>query len=374
MRLESGYDHHKVAKNETRCIPIKCTGTVVPHGYDLELNMSSPNKTSLYLNVSLGNGKEPPISNDLFLESFGHYTLWMRALHAMRMLEGWSKDDNGSLNDLVVTVSVYEQLGMFFEDIVCTLAAWGAWKRNPALLLGDLLDRIVTSPNETGWDPKAGNYHDKVFDQLSRGNRKERIDPYLLITSLKALDPDEFLSQIGVPWKKFPSVKLVEKRKESDWQKLPQVASGLFSVIDDPNMSLLSRGYNKLKHGPQMAIMNLEECLRRRGMTDRIDDLGIRAYDRLLFSGSRTQEVPGEYENNKRVAPYLISDFQVLKKMVFSTMFVAAIQMFQFSTWLFKCHFERHLTLPKDPSWEKMHTEFGGFIAAQQGGVKVTVQ
>jgi hypothetical protein len=136
---------------------------------------------------------------------------------------------------------------MFVEDVICTLVAWGAWKRNPTLLLCDLLERIVLISDGKKLKPESGPYHEAIFNRLAQGSGKKRFDPHLIVSSLKTLTNQNLLVEMGIPWKRFPSVKFVEKRLQQEWLQLPLLASSLFSSIDDPKMPLLSKGYNKAR-------------------------------------------------------------------------------------------------------------------------------
>ena len=114
----------------------------------------------------------------------------------------------------------------------------------------------------------------------------------------------------------------------------------------------ISASYNKLKHGPQMVVMDpIAVATTRRGFAPAdVGDTDVLRGDsvRLLFDGARTQEEPGELEEGNRVAPFLIHDAAALTD-VFVQMSSAAMCVRDIAFWLYRSQFREDLSSEADP-------------------------
>lgn len=318
--------------------------------------MTKEPKIRVLLNLHRGKEDERPISNEEQIQSFGSYGAWLRVLTAYRLIRDYRGTGGATVSNVSTIVGLYEQLGMFFEDVACTAAAWGASTLDRSVRIADVLERtvITTRPVTT-----SSCYHDSVFRDLATSGKRLQVNANQLLRSLSELRNDELLRKLGVDWKKVPSVKLVSKEKRREWSQLPMVAAHLFNTFQSPNAHLLSSNYNKLKHGPQFIIMSSLEAARRRGQaaSKKEEELMMHAFVRILHQGSRTQEHEGELETGKRVAPFLVGDQQTLSGWVFETMLFTAINMFLLADWKYRRATGEHLRLPKDGLVERMLQE-----------------
>src|SRR5207302_5592421 len=85
---------------------------------------------------------------------------------------------------------------------------------------------------------------------------------------------------------------------------------------------------------------------------------------RLLFDGARTQEIAGEFESGKRVAPFLIHRPEALEGMLM-TLVSAANMMGILGWWLYRCVFGEFLPNEVDPVIANMAKDFTERLNAQ---------
>jgi hypothetical protein len=173
---------------------------------------------------------------------------------------------------------------------------------------------------------------------------RARLQPFL--ESLASLKPEGILKFIGIPWDCHPSVKLVRREERGNWERLPWLVGEQLRALGARSNLLLAASYNKLKHGPQMVVMDpIAVATTRRGFTPaEVGETDILRGDfvRLLFDGARTQEEPGELEKGNRVAPFLIHDAAALTD-VFVQMSSAAMCVRDIAFWLYRSQFREDL-------------------------------
>jgi len=314
-------------------------------------------KFQFLLNFESGPIKEPPVSNELFLESFVRFGVWVRILAAYEHYKTIINSEMGSPSRFSAIIALYQLLGMLYEDATANLVSWAAWAKNRNLLLADLHQKIFLTEKQVS--EKTGLvYHAEANDKLlQRNNKSVGINARLYFGSLTNLSGKETLEWLGIPWKRQPSVKLVPRKLWSEWETFPMRTGEFIKFLADEPKSLITASYNKLKHGPQMAIMNIREiAVRGRGFPEDKVKLTVLEGEcvRLLFDGARTQEHENEYGASKRVAPFLLHHPDYIDKMFWDVMVYIALQSWELGYYLFRGIYRRDIQTPPDKRLDEM--------------------
>lgn len=284
------------------------------------------NTTPFLLNLNPAEVDEPRISNDEFLSSLDTIGVWLRVLPAFDALERYSSPDSTTAQRLAALSNIYIQLGAQLEDQAVSLIAFSVWAKNRDLVLADLFSRIfITRPAVTRPGPAIEAAHVKL---LAADSKTVRVDQRAFFHEVAAMgDADIVKFFLGYKWRAVPSARLMPKKHIEVWRRLPaelrRIAS---SYYDERHTPRLTAAYNKLKHGPQLAIQNPVDRARRFGkspdLTAQLDHHRSldKASVRLLFAGARTHSLSSE-DNLGSVAPFLIDDAGAVNKLFFETMF-----------------------------------------------------
>ncbi len=283
------------------------------------------NTTPFLLNLNSAEVDEPRISNDEFLGSLDTIGVWLRVLPAFDSLERYSSPGSTTAQRLAALSNIYLQLGAQLEDQAISLVAFSVWARNRDLAIADLFSRIfITRPGAT----KAGPAIETAHVNLLADSKTVRVDQRAFFQEVAAMRDAEIVEFfLGYKWRAVPSARLMPKKHIEVWRRLPselrRIAS---SYYDERHIPRLTAAYNKLKHGPQLAIQNPVDRARRFGKSpglaaqlDRHRSLD-KASVRLLFAGARTQPASSEGKLAP-VAPFLIDDAGAVNKIFFETMF-----------------------------------------------------
>lgn len=293
------------------------------------------NKSAFLFSV-VSASSEPPVENAEFLDSLYRYGVWLRLISANKHREVLAQEDVSQLQKYSSAVAFYQTLGMQFEDIVANLVAWPAWAKDRSARLADLHKRIMLVTGSAGNQTRP--YHETVVDELVNGNKSVRINAGDYLRALSTLPAESILQWLGLPWKREPSVKLVPRTDRDVWHNLAPCTSDLMSFLGPEGSPFLTASYNKLKHGPQMVVANLGDVVAKRQVeSDVIAAMFPQGnYIRILFDGSRTQEVEADMTDNKRVAPFLLHDSDAINGQFYEKMLPAAVWMHQISYWLLR--------------------------------------
>jgi len=296
-----------------------------------------------------GPTEEPPIENSEYLQSFYHYTSWFRIISAEKQRRICTDPQSGLHDFFSAAVDFYEIMGMFFEDVVCNLASWAAWERDPALRLADLLKRITVKPNA------KLQTHNETIDELCRKD-KCYINPSGYLGSLAHLPGDQILQHFGIAWKRCPSRRAIpDNNDRNKWNQIAERAQHYMSVLSDPGSPLLTATYNKLKHGPQVVVMSLEEALDRRGLkggTQEWKGCELKSV-RLLQAGARTQENKDELQKEEPIAPFLIQDRSRFDLLFHQLIWSIGVWVRELSYWLLRLKCK----LIEAPQLERIHID-----------------
>lgn len=244
---------------------------------------------------SLSFPEDRPITNEEILNSYVRFGVWMRYAQAYEQVCKLKSTDD-AFSRLLATATFYSATGALVEDVAATLVAWLCWKQSSAVSLADMLNKsnfrrerkAVASPQ----------YLDEVIAPLIAGKRSN-IDIACLADSLSKLEPVEVLRRLGIDWKKVPSVKTARPGLQLElWQKLPAIVGDLLRLLAGAAVGQIGNAYNKIKHGPQINIVDLKSYITGLGLeTNAVDDaIGKIAKKGLkpetlciLFEGSSTR-------------------------------------------------------------------------------------
>jgi hypothetical protein len=307
-------------------------------------------RAQFLLNLRGGSQPEAKVTNKEWLESFFHCGSWIRLVTAHDQHRTLARKDHSQIERYAAVVAVYESLGMLIEDVVTNLVAWAAWARNQTLSLADLNEQIVLSANAPEKVQKPNTpYHLDAVQLLSRSKRT-RIDPQHYIASLVAMKPEELLAWLGLLWSPQPGESLVPQDCRYDWETLPSSLHAIVQVLADPAMQLTTTTYNKLKHGPQVVLMNVRDVAikKRRLPWELADRLPEGEYMRLLFAGATTQEEHDMAADGQRVAPFILHDIYFVDVLLFEVMFPLMLLMRRLARWLYRYVFGEVLIEKRD--------------------------
>lgn len=284
--------------------------------------------------VVTGSHPEPTISNEELLRSYLHFGAWLRLRAALPHVETLVSDQATQFDRICACVAFFEQMGMLYEDIVGNFIVWATWLRHSQLRLADLLKRVHLSRISNSSRVES-NYFEDVLSRLATGDKSVSVNPAFFMEHLFGLSGPDVLRTLGIHWKPVPSVKAVPTGWWSEWKQLPIGTEELVKHIGNKKNELLTAFYNKIKHGPQMVVSNVQDvAIAKRGLPE---DARLRLppgeYVRALMDGSRTQEHIDEIEG-RRVAPFLIHDPYFVEKLFYDSMVPNAFYMWKLGTWL----------------------------------------
>lgn len=206
----------------------------------------------------VGRRDEPPVENAHFIECYLKYTAWLRSVSARQQIELIKTCKDQVLNRLAATANLYQQLAMQTEDSCAILIAMAALNRDQSKRLPDLLKRISFSAN----GKVREGYSEQCIKELVETEKTVRISAPDFFLDLATKRPIEMLSIIGLNWSTSPSMKTVPRYLRKFWDTLPNNFKTFCLSIGDTGTTNLSNAFNKIKHGPQIDVVNYYEYLR----------------------------------------------------------------------------------------------------------------
>jgi hypothetical protein len=249
------------------------------------------------LGFSLDNKKSDPISNLEMLSSYARFGVWLRHGLAFQQLNKLQTSTDW-YERLLATATFYSALGALIEDVAATLLAFMTLEKNGEVRLADILYQTSFTKDKKAIASKA--YVEQIVLKLAAGERA-KVDIICLAESLRLWRPQEVLFMLGLPWNKNPSVKLVRTDREREfWMILPEsLKRNIIERLGSPEVLRLCIAYNKIKHGPQLVLTDLQQFLNALAggglgkevseVSDKIKDGGQSTETlRILFEGANT--------------------------------------------------------------------------------------
>lgn len=310
----------------------------------------SPAPKAMLLYPGPGPIFEPKITNREFLESLVSFGCWFRVMAANDNRVTLSDVNSTPLQCFSAITSFYQHIGMFMEDVITALVTWPVWARDQGVYLADLNERLVLSP---GHKPKSKTkpYHEEVIDSFLSTTNRVRVNPGDYLDSIMQMSDASLLHLLGIPWKQFPSVKLVPRRLWKAWNAVHESITTLRSLLNDKS-ELIVLCYNKLKHGPQAVVSGIRTPLCKRGIT--FQDSDDAEYVRLLFSGADTQK-----KDNPFIAPFLLHDSLFVNSIYYHRFLILAIHFWNLASWLLCVHYTKEKLEVADKLLKRIIEEAG---------------
>jgi hypothetical protein len=286
---------------------------------------------------------EPRISNREFLLSYIKFAAWLRLVSAHEQLELLKSSKLDQLRRMAAVATIYEKVGMQMEDLASTFVAWACRARNKDLLLADLLNRIIIVKDAKASGTTGELYADECVEELCAGSHRVRVDLARFFGEVSAKTAVECLRMIGLSWKQVPSVQIARGGELVIWKKLPAALKALVSQLADRSTGGLSALFNKIKHGPQVVVVDLLHAFSKiPGWTghDRLAE-SFRAAEiggetlRVLLDGANTKSSSGAIS-----ATVFIDDWvPAIEQTVYRTMFPPTKTMWWIACWIAKVEF-----------------------------------
>jgi hypothetical protein len=259
------------------------------------------------------------------LESLVSYGCWIRIIAANENRIKLVDEKASDLERFAAIASFYQQTGTFVEDLFSALVAWAVWAKQDGIFLADINERLVLSLGQNPTNTSKP-YHEEVVNTFLGSDKRVRVNPHSYLASLTQLPTDEQLKVLGIPWKRYPSVKMVRRRDWDTWRCLPDSIESMTGLLSG-NSELVVSCYNKLKHGPQFIVSSIKECFARRGKF--VDSLADKRYIRLLFRGAETQR-----GDDSDIAPFLMHDPYFVNAVFYHRIVPLAMHYWSIAAWL----------------------------------------
>ena len=237
---------------------------------------------------------EPPIENRKFLRSYLSYGAWLRCVSARRQLEILAGAKDQTIERLAATANFYQQIAMQTEDICASLIAMVVLKENKALRLPNILKRISLTASKGAGGPSA----EDCIAQLANSEKTVKVDVSGFFGYLASHDPIKLMGVFGLDWSKRPSVKTVPRKLERRWLALPDHIHQLCHSITDRGSTYLTKTFNKIKHGPQLDVVDYFEVLRKLSASsgDQAEESIESLIDRLRSNGNYPETIRVLYD------------------------------------------------------------------------------
>lgn len=294
------------------------------------------NKSLLTATLRNGPNPEPEIDSKRFLNSFLEYSCWSRSLIARQSFLIISGKEYGELEKLAALVSFYQNIGVVIEDALTTYIAWSLWANDKSQKIPNILNRIVlklTDPKKQ----KDVQTREEIIKKFQESDRQIIIYARHFLQETLQCHDNDIPNRFGINWKKNPSVKLVTRDQLEFWNNLGSHIRESLNPLLDPKNDLIASCYNKIKHGPQIIIDNLQNSAISRGYSDdQIKNLDLdKKTIRFLLDGARTQDTDEEQASSKRCAPFLISDTENIQQILYKNIYYISTMQFIHGTWLY---------------------------------------
>ncbi|GBL45921.1 hypothetical protein SFMTTN_1732 [Sulfuriferula multivorans] len=302
-----------------------------------------------------------PISNAEFLDGFVRFGAWMRYVQAYQYVQMRAQTED-SFERLIATSGFYSVYGAAIEDIASTMLSWMCWNRYPEMRLADIL--YLTSFGRDSRAKPSVEYIENLISQI-HDEKRQKIDTNVFAESLKLTGAVNTLWMMGLKWKPIPSVKIARTESELDfWGKLPAAIDAAIAILTCNTTKCMGSVYNKIKHGPQLSVINIVDYFEKFGSKDALDRLTRNLSSRknhpetlrILFEGSRTKNEPG---GHAPVNLFLNDDLADVETIFARPLTDLVKPIWLVGMWLRKIHFSKNFDgLPKvvqeaeDFAWE----------------------
>jgi hypothetical protein len=244
-------------------------------------------RTSSGFGFYFGQKDEHPVQNNEFLKCHLKYGAWLRCISARHQISLVAQSRDRTVERLAATANFYQQIAMQTEDICAMLIALIVFNRNESLKIPDVLKKIsFTADKKSDLEDV-----DKGLDQLALGKKTVRVNRRALFEHLATREPTELLHLFGLNWHRHPSIKTVPKYLSENWRVLPTHLRNLCNSISDEGSGHLANTFNKIKHGPQLDVIDLFARLEKhsgeRSYVEQLKSNGNNAETlRILFDGA----------------------------------------------------------------------------------------
>ena len=203
--------------------------------------------------------EETYIENSAFVRSYLQHGAWLRCISARRQITEIENSENHPLRRLAAISTFYQQIGMQLEDLASTLISWIVLSRDKTLRIPDILKRIAfVSEREA-----HKGYATKCINEFLHKQKTVRISTAGFFSEIASTDEEQCLNLFGLRWSRIPSVKLVKKQHQKIWLNLPGQLKSIFEDFDDRGTKGLTKSFNKIKHGPQLDVVNILDLYQR---------------------------------------------------------------------------------------------------------------
>jgi hypothetical protein len=295
---------------------------------------------------------ESRVTNQEFLLSYIRFTAWLRLIGAHEQIVLLKSAELEPMRRMSAVATIYEKVGMQIEDLACTFIAWMCRARNKDLLIADLLNRIVLVRHSRSNAGRDDAYAERCVDELvSDPQGRVRVDMARFFANFHAKRGSEILWMLGLPWKDVPSIKTARGDELQFWRKLPGAISALVSQLGNTGTDSMGALFNKIKHGPQMVVVNLIETFRgMKGgaevaarMSESFHSAQVGAETlRILLDGAST-----EMTETHRATVFIDDFVPAIEQVVYRSMFPPTKTMWWIACWIAKIEYGY--------IWEKPH-------------------
>jgi len=258
-------------------------------------------RTLLTATLISGEKMEPDIATKAYLESFLEYGCWLRPLVAYEHLQIFENPDSSTLQRMSSLMLFYQIFGQVFEDALTNYVAWSLWALDKDQSLPNIIGKLALRMSEPRSPIESGHIKD-AYEQAKKGGKRINVYARAYLDELLRDRDSSVAIRIGINWKKFPSVKLVPKCMKPLWDDLDNRIRDGIEYLTDKKGALLATCYNKIKHGPQLIIMNPSIVAENRGLLDEKMEFPNEHMIRLLCKGARVQETHEELNSSPNIA------------------------------------------------------------------------
>lgn len=283
-----------------------------------------PYGNNLGFNGHVRNYRESPLENRVFLDSYVRFTCWLRLVTAFEQIVLLENPKLETTRRLSAVAAFHHQVGLQREDLACMAIGCLAHGKDQALRIPDILSRVSFSSDPV----KAQAYLRQQIALLGSGTKKVRINAQSFFTDMVNFKGTELIELMGIKWRYVPSVKTARGRRLELWRQLPENIHFLASHLAEECGPLMSSMFNKIKHGPQVVIADMNEyrkSLLEIYSAETVTDLlsqwdGTHEAVRVLFKGSHLADTE---DSNDLPTIFLEHRLAAMKKLLFNAIFPA---------------------------------------------------
>ncbi len=287
-------------------------------------------KTAFLINsFSQGQAK---LSSLNFLNSHIDYGLWIRPLAIKNMLLAFADPNVSDVEKVSFEATLYTLFGSCLEDFWTSIIAMACWQHSPDKNLTDVFEQIQISPDD---ECKSSNHYTVIRDKIRTTTKRVRVAPMPFINSiLSSVDVAKLPGEFGLDWRYHVNKSLFSCQEEKRiWQNFPKLIEEVLKSFSDPPEKLITRSYNKIKHGPQINVTSLGDQLPDAHLDSNVilcrSQTDVRLFDfsrtypilQILFSGAAIGASEEEIISGRRSAPCVVPGVENMEKIFYRSLF-----------------------------------------------------